>query len=115
MILNIHSEASYLGTSKAKSCMTGHFLLVWLPQDKQLIKLNGPICILTSLLQFAVSADEAELCALFVNAKKGKIIHLILEEMGHPQPPTPIHCDNATVIGITNDTMKKQCSQSMEI
>ena len=35
--------------------------------------------------------------------------------MGHPQPATPIHCDNMTATGIANDTIKKQRSRSMEM
>jgi len=54
------------------------------------------------------SAAEAELGALFLNCKEGKILRLVLQELGHQQPLTPIHCDNATAAGITNDTVKKQ-------
>ena len=69
-----------------------------------------------SHLQFvASSAAEAELGALFVNAKEGKIIRLALHELGHPQPPTPIHCDNSTAAGISNNTVKKHRSRSMEM
>jgi len=50
-----------------------------------------------------------------MNSKDAKIIRLILEEMGHPQPPTPIHCDNKTAAGIANDTVKKHRSRSMEM
>ncbi len=35
--------------------------------------------------------------------------------MGHPQPQTPVHCDNATAVGIANNTMKRQRSRSMEM
>ena len=35
--------------------------------------------------------------------------------MGHPQPPTPIHCDNATAVGIANETVKKHQSRPMEM
>jgi hypothetical protein len=35
--------------------------------------------------------------------------------MGHPQPKTPVHCDNATAVGIKNNTIKQQCLQSMEM
>ena len=35
--------------------------------------------------------------------------------MGHPQPPTPTHCDNATAVGIANGTIKKQRSRPMEM
>ena len=63
----------------------------------------------------AASAAEAELGALFLNVKQGRIIRLTLEEMGHPQPPTPINCDNATAVGIVNGTVKRQRSRSMEM
>ncbi len=61
------------------------------------------------------SAAETELGTLLVNNKEGKTIHLILEEIGHPQPTTSIHGDNFMVTEIANDTVKKQYSQSMEM
>ncbi len=35
--------------------------------------------------------------------------------MGHPQPQTPVHCNNATTTGIANNTVKWQQSRSMEM
>jgi hypothetical protein len=35
--------------------------------------------------------------------------------MGHPQPKTPVHCNNATAVGIANNTIKCQRSRSMEM
>ena len=35
--------------------------------------------------------------------------------MGHTQPKTPVHCDNATAVGIANSTVKRQRSRSMEM
>jgi hypothetical protein len=61
------------------------------------------------------SAAEAELGALFLNCKEGIIFRLTLEELGHPQPRTPVHCDNATTVGIANNTVKRQQSRSMEM
>jgi hypothetical protein len=58
---------------------------------------------------------EAELGALFLNAQEAKAMQLVLEELGHPQPPTPIHIDNTTTVGIVNNTIKQQCSQAMEM
>jgi hypothetical protein len=40
---------------------------------------------------------------------------MTLEELGHPQLKTHIHCNNATAIGITNNTVKRQRLQSMEM
>ena len=116
MILNIHSDASYLSVSKGRSRASGHFFLGWMPKDGEAIKLNGSIFTLCAILKFvAASAAEAELGALFMCIQEGRIIRLILEELGHPQPATPIHCDNATAVGITNGTVKMQRSRSMEM
>ena len=111
MILNEHSNSSYLSAKNAKSRAAGHLFLGWQPDDKQPIRLNGPILTLCTILKFvAASAAEAELGAMFLNAKEAKIIRLTLEELGHPQPPTPMHCDNATAAGIANNTVKRQRS-----
>ena len=42
-------------------------------------------------------------------------MRLILREMGHPQPPTPVHIDNTTAVGIVNGTIKRQRSRAMEM
>ena len=72
------------------------------------IQLNGNIAITCAILKIvAASAAKAELGALFVNAKDARVIHLILSELGHPQPPVPIHIDNVTADGIINSTIKR--------
>ena len=63
----------------------------------------------------ASSAAEAELGALFKNAKEGRIIRLTLKDLDHPQPPTPMHCDNTTAAGIANGSVKRQHSRAMEM
>ena len=42
-------------------------------------------------------------------------MRLTLQELGHQQPPTPIHIDNSTTVGIVNNTVKRQKSRSMEM
>ena len=116
MILNVHSDASYLSVPNARSRAAGIFFLGSLPQPDKPILLNGIIHVLCTILHFvAASAAEAELGALFLNAKEAKIMRLTLEELGHPQPPTPIHIDNSTTVGIVNNTIKRQKSRSMEM
>ena len=56
----------------------------------------------------AASAAEAELGALFLNTHEAKVIRLTLHELGYKQPPTPIHIDNTTAVGIVNNTIKCQ-------
>eukprot|EP00804_Cyclotella_cryptica_P024532 CCRYP_014642-RA/>CCRYP_014642-RA protein AED:0.43 eAED:0.49 QI:0/-1/0/1/-1/1/1/0/187 len=116
MVLNMHSDASYLLVWEAKSRAAGIFFLGSLPKNNQSIKLNGTIAVLCTILKFvAASAAKAKLGALFLNAKEAKFTRLKLEELGHPQPPTPIHYDNSTTIGIINNAVKHQKSHSMEM
>ena len=78
--------------------------------------MNGNIFVSCGILKIVVtSAAEAELGALFLNLKEGKTLRLTLMELGHVQPPTPVHCDNSTATGIANDSVKKQRSRSMEM
>jgi hypothetical protein len=116
MLLQVHSDASYLNEPDGRSTAGGHYFLGKLPIDNQPIFLNGAIYALCTILKHvAASAAEAELGALFLNTQEVKILRLILEEMGHPQPPTPIHCDNSTAVGIANSTVKRQRSRAMEM
>ena len=116
MVLNIHSDASYLSEPRAQSRLGGTYFMGSLPKDGKPIQINGPIQIHASICKFVVtSAAEAELGALFYNIQEGTILRLALEELGHPQPPTPVHCDNITAVGIANDTVKKQRSRAMEM
>ncbi len=109
MIMNVHSNASYLSESDARSRACGHFFMGWSPKDGNPIKLNGAFFTLCAILWFVVtSAVEAELGALFLNCKEGIIFRMTLKELGHPQPKTPVHCNNATAVGIANNTVKQQ-------
>eukprot|EP00804_Cyclotella_cryptica_P014175 CCRYP_005592-RA/>CCRYP_005592-RA protein AED:0.28 eAED:0.24 QI:0/0/0/1/0/0/2/0/659 len=78
MILNVHSDASYLSVKNAKSRAAGIFFLGSLPQNNKPIRSTVP------------------------------------SPWGTPTP-TPIHCDNSTTVGIVNNTVKRQKSQSMEM
>jgi hypothetical protein len=74
MILNIHSDASYLSESRARSRIGGIYFMGQAPHDGRSIQLNGPIHIQASICKFVVaSAAEAELGALFYNCQDGKI------------------------------------------
>ena len=52
------------------------------------------------------SAAEAEAAGLFHNCQIACGIRTVLQEMGWPQPPTIVECDNTTAAGIANDTVK---------
>ena len=109
MILNVHSDASYLSAPKARSRAGGYFFLGSLPRDGDPIKLNGAIHVTCTILKLvAASAAEAELGALFLNAQEAKVFQLVLAKLRHPQPPTPIRINNTTTVGIVNNTIKCQ-------
>ncbi len=109
MVLNIHLDASYLSESGARSCACGHFFMGWMPKNGEPVKLNGAFYTSSSIMRFVVaSAAEAELGALFHNCQTGMILRQTLKDLGHPQPKTPVHCDNATALGLAGNTVKRQ-------
>ena len=124
MVLHVHSDASYLSAPKARSKLGGYFYLSRNPTDSNrqpqptdpLPPLNGAIHVNTNIIKHVMSAaSEAELGALFFNMKDAVPIREALEEMGHPQPPTPIVVDNSTAAGIANKTVKQRRSKAMDM
>ena len=61
------------------------------------------------------SAGEAELGALLYNGKVSKPIRTCLEEMGYPQPSTPIKTDNSTAAGIVNLSIRQKKSKAVDM
>jgi hypothetical protein len=114
MISNIHLDTSYLLEANTYSRACGHIFMGWRPNPAKPIKLNGAFFTLYAILRFVgASAVEAELGALFLNCKQATIFQTTLEEMGHPQPQTPIHYNNSTAVGMANNTVKWQRSCSV--
>jgi hypothetical protein len=99
MILHVDSDASYLTAPKARSRAGGYHYLSNQPKeintlDNTPITANGAINVLCQVMHKVVSsAAEAELAALFHNAKEACSIRTMLKEMGHIQLPTPIQTD----------------------
>jgi hypothetical protein len=58
---------------------------------------------------------DAEIGSVFLNAKETIFLQTTLEEMGHPQPPTPLRTDNTTSTGYSNDTIKQRCTRAMDM
>jgi hypothetical protein len=115
-ILSLHSDASYLIAPKAQSHAGGYFFLGSILQDTELIFINGTIHFTCTILKLvAASANEAELGAFFPNAQGAKVIQLVLKELRHLQPPTPIHIYNTTSVGIINNTTKRHQSWAMKM
>ena len=113
MILRIHSDASYLSVPRARSRVGGHF---YLSLGATSPALNGPIHCVSKILKNVVSsAAEAEIAATFENCKEAVMIRTTLQELGHPQPPTPVQVDNTTAHGFANDTIKIKRTKAIDM
>jgi hypothetical protein len=100
MVLAVHSDASYLNEEEARRRAGGHHFS---SEDVPLPPNNGAIHNVAEIIKGVMSsAAEAELGAMYINARKAVEIRIILEEMGHKQPATPIQVDNSTAKGIVN-------------
>jgi hypothetical protein len=87
MILHIHSDASYLSENEAKSRAGGLFYMGNKNKNDKNLP-NGAILIISKVLKHVMSsAAEAEIGAVFINAKEGAVLRTTLEELGHTQPP----------------------------
>jgi hypothetical protein len=61
------------------------------------------------------SAAEDELGAMYINARKAVEERIILEEMGHNQPATPIQIDNSTANSIINKRVQPKRTKAMDM
>jgi hypothetical protein len=114
MKLAIHSDASYLSEPKARSRAGGHFFLTKKHNDTH--PDNGAIHNVAKIIKSVMSsAAEAELGALFINAKLAIPMRHTLEEMGHPQYKTPIQTDNSTAHGVVNGKIQPKQTKAMDM
>ena len=113
IILNIHSDASYISAGKGRSCTGGYFSLGSTPTDGKPFWLNDNANIMCNIPKLV--AALAELGALPLNTREAKALCLILHKLGHLQPSTPIYINNTTAVGIINNTIKYQRSQAFEM
>ena len=107
MQLHIHSDASYVSASKSRIRVGGQLFLSDKFNPKSQTKHNGAVLVVAAILKNVMaSTEEAELGGLFVNSKEKEVLRTSLEEMGHPQGPTPMQADNSMASGIINKTVK---------
>jgi hypothetical protein len=130
MQLAAHSDASYLTESEARSRAGGILFLSSEQQPRSAEEqagrttpallavppLNGGIvCVSTIIPTVVASAAEAEYAALFIVGQTAEGLRNTLEDMGYPQGPTRIICDNKCAVGIANDTVKQKRSKAIDM
>jgi hypothetical protein len=61
------------------------------------------------------SATEAELTRLYIMAREAVYIRIILEEMGHKQPPTPLQTDSSMAEAVINGKVQSKQTKAMDM
>ncbi len=115
MVMNIHLDAP-VGNQCAQQSMWAFFhgmnAKKWRAHQNKWCILherdNPEIC-------GGISGGSQTGCPLPQLSRRDNIPANIGGDMGHPQPKTPVHCNNATAVGIVNNTIKRQQSRSMEM
>jgi len=111
MVLAIYSGTGYLNEEGARSRAGGHHFLsenVASPSNNRAIHTEASI-----LKAVMSSAAEAEMGALYTNARKGVEERNILRVMRHPQPPNPVQTDNSTGEGIIHLRVQPKRTKAM--
>ncbi len=113
MVLAIHSDASYLSEPGARSRAGGHFFL---SSNAEIPPNNGAVLNIAHIIKHVMaSATEAELAALYIMAREAVFIRIILMEMGHTQPATPLQTDNSTAEGVVNGKVQPKRTKAMDM
>jgi len=109
MILQVHSNGSYLLVSKSRSRASSYFFLSDNTHNPHKAKRKRPIHVLCTILRNIMeSAAETEIASAFNNTKEVILMRHTLYFLGHPQPPTPIQVDNTTAVSFTNSELKQK-------
>ena len=113
MILNIHSDASYLTEPKARSGAGGHWFM---SANERNATNNGAVLnIAKSIRNVVTSAASAEVAGLFINTRQAIPARRLLEEMGHKQPTTPTQTDNTTALGFVSKNLNPKATKSEDM
>ena len=113
MTLFIQVDASYLSRSNARSVAGG---ICYLSDTGQPNHINGAVHAVSSIIPSVVaSAAEAEYAALFMLAQEGEYLRRVLNDMGYPQSPALILCDNQCAVGLATNSLKAKRTKSIDM
>ena len=108
MILQIHSNASYLSVLKARSRAVGFFSLSNNPAQSNQADLNRTIYVLCKIIKSIVgSAAESKIVVAYLNSYEVIPMRNTFQELGHKQPATLMQVDNTTAASFTHKQIKK--------
>jgi hypothetical protein len=89
---------------------------MFMASNKKIPQNNGAVLNISQIIRTVMSsAAEAELGALFINAKAAVSMQQTFEELGHPQPRTPIQTDNSTALALLTSKILPKALKAMDI
>ena len=113
MVLALHSDASYLSESKARSRAGGHFFM---SKDTEMPPNNGAVLTVAQIIKAVMSsAAESEIGAMYINAREAVPARQALETMGHPQPRTPMQTDNQAAHAVVSNNIQPKRTKPMDM
>ena len=112
MYLRIQSDASFNSRPKSRSVAGGfHYLGRFDDPDF----FNASIVNVCSIIPVVCGAvSEAELAALYANGQVAVDERRILYNLGYPQPPTEMLCDNDLATSLANSSIRPKKSKPMD-
>jgi len=77
---------------------------------------NGVILTLAHVIKHVMASDtEAKLAALYITSQETVHICIILYELGHKQPVTPLQTNNAMAGAIVNGKIQPKQTKAMDM
>ena len=111
MVLACHSDASYLSEPGARSRAGGHFFM---SSNAAMPANNGAVLNIAQIIKTVMtSAAEAEIGAMYINAREAVPQRMTLSEMGHPQPRTPMQTDNSAAHAVVTKKLQPRRTKAM--
>jgi len=108
------SNAAYLVAPEARSRAGGYIYLGNKASNQNIF--NDAVLLIARIIENVMaSAAEAEVGALYINAREMVPLRVTLEELGHQQPSTALRIDNSTANNILNGTVKQRCSRAIDV
>ena len=113
MVLVCHSDASYLRKPGSRSCAGGKFFL---SNDATTPENNGAVLNIAQITKAVMTlAAEAEIGAMFINTREAVPQQMMLVDMGHPQPQTPMQMDNSAVHSVVTNNVQPRRTKAMDM
>jgi hypothetical protein len=117
MIMNVHSDASYLSEANAHSRACGHFFhgMEGGPHKTHQIKRSILHTMCNFMLRRRFHCQSQTWCPLPQLQTGSNILTHSRPEMGHLQTPMLVHYNNSTAVGNADNSVKQQRSRAMEM